>query len=38
MNLTSVEFETEPVDELFTNLYIYSEMQLKKELELKNGK
>jgi hypothetical protein len=36
-NLTSKQFEEEPADELFTNLYILAQLNKKQELEAKHG-
>lgn len=35
--LTAQEYEDEPIDQLYTNLYIYGQMNKKEELEAKHG-
>lgn len=35
--LTSHQVDEEPTDRFFTNLYIYSQIQKKKEIESRNG-
>lgn len=37
-NLTSYEFEQEPIDELFTNLLIYGYIEDMKNIEYKKAK
>jgi hypothetical protein len=37
MGLTSQQYEEEPVDELFTNLYIFGQMQEKQRIDLEHG-
>lgn len=35
--LTAQEYQDEPVDQLYTNLYIYGQIKKKEELEAKHG-
>jgi hypothetical protein len=35
--MTAEEYLNEPADKLFTNLYIYSQLKKKEELESKHG-
>lgn len=35
--LTAEEYEAEPVDQLYTNLYIYGQIKKKEELEAKHS-
>lgn len=37
MGLTSREYDDEPVDELFTNLYIFGQIQEKQRIEQEHG-
>jgi len=35
--LNAQEYEEEPIDQLYTNLFIYGQMKKKEELEAKHG-
>jgi len=36
-SLTAREYEEEPIDQLYTNLYIYGQIKKKEELEAKHN-